>query len=83
MSLEERVFQLLLAAEQLRKGELPEPQVRQLLAGAVEDFLLRKTPLDKALGLRTRRGSHRTAWAVAALIGDEEDEKAEADSVRS
>lgn len=71
-SLERRVFDLLLLAENLRTGGQPDQRVANLVADAIEAHLLRKTPLDSALGIRAKRGSHRTAQAVAeSLIADE------------
>lgn len=70
-SLEHRVFALLLAAEQLRAGSAPDRATALLLAGAIEAYLLGGEPLDKALGLRARRGSHRTPQSVAAHVASD------------
>lgn len=66
--LEQRVMRFLAVIEALRAGQALERATATLLADALEKFLLHGIELDKALGLRARRGSHRTPQA---LIGDE------------
>lgn len=70
-TLEQRVFSLLLAAETLRASGQVEAETARLLADAIEAHLFDGEPLDRALGIRAPRGSHRTARSVAAVIADE------------
>lgn len=67
-SLQDRVEALLEAREALQDGRPLDPATARWLADGLQRFLFAGEPLDRALGLRARRGSHRTPQS---LIGDE------------
>lgn len=64
-TLEQRVLRLIEAAQALRAGRTLDPATAGWLADGLERFLYAGEPFDKSLGLRARRGSHRTAHAIA------------------
>ena len=56
---------LLEVVEALEAGRPPDPATARWLVAGARSFLFERVPLDRALGLRARRGSHRTPQAVA------------------
>jgi hypothetical protein len=67
-SLQDRVQALLEVVEALERGRQVDPVTARWLATGAKRFLFERVPLDVALGLRARRGSHRTPQR---LIADE------------
>jgi hypothetical protein len=67
-SLQDRVQALLEVVDALERGRQVDPATVRWLAAGTRRFMFERVPLDVALGLRARRGSHRMPQR---LIADE------------